>query len=863
MRLALGSRSLAGAVIVAFLLPAASVAAWEPLPTADDPLVRMPGTQPADGVLLDPPSNCTACHGAYDTSVEPVRFWRGSMMAQAARDPIFWAAMTVAMQDSVWAIGRPNAADLCIRCHAPEGWVEGRSDPPNASHLTGSDFDGVHCATCHSMFDPFFEATAAGTRDGADWEGYWDEAGVSSPTSVEAAQETLLQDRIAAGTIDAFNGGPFFDSGHDPISPQWTEAASGQYFMTNDHVRRGPMADPAALHPTYYSRLHKSRYFCSACHDVSNPVLQNLPFAGTTPGDGVTVLPSEAQAAHSYGHIERTFSEMMLSDYALGSGAPGEGPYDPSTFETSRPNNAIATCQDCHMPDVQGRACVSGFAPIRPDESVEHPKSGMPLHDLTGGNVWVPTLLASTDPASPAFDQVNADLLGQGPDALTVDLSGGLGPDAEALLEGAARAEATLQRAAGIEGLTYDAGSGALSFSVVNYTGHKLPSGYPEGRRLFVSVTATSGGTLLGQINPYDYEAGTLRGLEDSTSSPPLLTNEARRPELVYEVASESALTGEEHTFHMALATGRTKDNRIPPKGFRIAEAPARMAEPVWNGAVAPGYFTAGEYASGKDDITLALPAGADGVSVRVYYQTTSREFIEFLRDEIEGNGSSLASPTPSGEAEAYIVQTDPYFAALAAWGETIWQLWDHNKHLPGARPILVAEATWGNVPSPCALPGSDEAPCDDGDPCTIQEVCTAGACVGEPACPAAADDCHDSVCNGDGTCSSPAKPDGTACAGGVCVAGTCTPSEGGGGGQGGGAIAGGAPSQGGRGGAGGSGAEGGAGTSDGEGSGCDCRATSGAPRRSSWVGSVALAALAWSGWRRRRHARPHDHPVA
>lgn len=853
MRLALGSRSLATAVILAFLLPAASVSAWEPLPTSEDPLVRMPGTQPSDGVLLDSPSNCTACHASYDPTVEPVRFWRGSMMAQAARDPIFWAAMTVAMQDSVWAVGRPNAADLCLRCHAPEGWVEGRSDPPNASHLTGSDFDGVHCATCHSMFDPFFEATA-GTRDGDDWTGYWDEAGVSSPTSAEAAEETRLQDRIAAGSIHAFNGASFFDSGYAPMSPQWTEAASGQYFLTKDHVRRGPMADPAALHPTYYSRLHKSRYFCSACHDVSNPVLQNLPFAGTAPGDGTTVLPSEAQSAHSYGHIERTFSEMMLSDYALGAGAPGEGPYDPSTFETSRPNNAIATCQDCHMPDVQGRACVSGFAPVRPDESEEHPHSGLPLHDLTGGNVWVPTLLASTDPASPAYDQTNADLLGQGPDVLTLDLGAGLGPDAEALLEGAARAEETLKRAAGIQGLTYDAGSGSLSFSIVNYTGHKLPSGYPEGRRMFVSVVATNGGSLLAQINPYDYEVGTLRGLADSPSSPPLLAAEAHESALVYEVASESALTGEGHTFHMALATGRTKDNRIPPKGFRIAEAPERIAEPVWNGAVAPGYFDAGEYAAGKDDIALSLPAGADGVSVRVYYQTTSREFMEFLRDEIQGNGSSLASPTPSGETDAYIVQTDPYFAGLAAWGDTIWQLWDHNKHLPGARPILVAEASWGNVPSPCVVPGSDAAPCDDGDPCTVGDVCSAGACAGSPAC-ALVDDCHDSICNGDGSCESPAKADGTPCPGGACLAGICTPSEGGGGqggGQGaGGTSAGGAPSQGGRG-----GAEGGGANGEDESSGCDCRASAGAAPTAPGLGALVLAALGLSSIKIARRSR-------
>ncbi|MFN2196699.1 MAG: phosphoglycerate kinase, partial [Anaerolineales bacterium] len=40
-----------------------------------------------------------------------------------------------------------------------------------------------------------------------------------------------------------------------------------------------------------------------------------------------------------------------------------------------------------------------------------------------------------------------------------------------------------------------------------------------------------------------------------------------------------SSLTGEDETFHFALATGRYKDNRIPPKGFRIGEAADRLSE--------------------------------------------------------------------------------------------------------------------------------------------------------------------------------------------------------------------------------------------------------------------------------------------
>jgi hypothetical protein len=194
----------------------------------------------------------------------------------------------------------------------------------------------------------------------------------------------------------------------------------------------------------------------------------------------------------------------------------------------------------------------------------------------------------------------------------------------------------------------------------------------------------------------------------------------------------QSAMTGESKTFHFVLATGRAKDNRIPPKGFRVAEAPARMAEPVELGVAAPGLFTAAEYAGGYDDVTRALPPGADAVEVRLFYQTTSREYVEFLRDEINGSGAkTLVSPTPSGEPSAYVAQSDPFFAQLKKWGDTIWELWDHNKDVPGAAPVLMTQASIV-VKDACSGPiAPDGAPCTDGDACTTADACSNGACLG------------------------------------------------------------------------------------------------------------------------------------
>ena len=85
----------------------------------------MPGTQPdPEGVELLPiveSMNCVLCHAAFEPPMnvegEPFRNWAGSMMAQASRDPVFYAALTVANQDA------GSGGDLCLRCHASAAWL--------------------------------------------------------------------------------------------------------------------------------------------------------------------------------------------------------------------------------------------------------------------------------------------------------------------------------------------------------------------------------------------------------------------------------------------------------------------------------------------------------------------------------------------------------------------------------------------------------------------------------------------------------------------------------------------------------------------------------------------------------------------
>jgi hypothetical protein len=91
-------------------------------------------------------------------------------------------------------------------------------------------------------------------------------------------------------------------------------------------------------------------------------------------------------------------------------------------------------------------------------------------------------------------------------------------------------------------------------------------------------------------------------------------------------------------------------------------------------------------------------------VEVNLYYQTTSREYIEFLRDEINGTGNLTLTGTGAGGDPPYIIQSDPFFGQLKAWGDTIWGLWIHNIGVDGARPFLMTQASVESAPA-CTAP--------------------------------------------------------------------------------------------------------------------------------------------------------------
>lgn len=496
---------------------------------------EQPGTQPLDVGGFETSATCVSCHGGYDAAVEPGSHFKGTMMGQAARDPLFYACLAIAEQDA------PSSGDMCIRCHSPMGWLGGRSTPTDASQLTQADRDGVACDFCHRGVNPVYTAGASPPEDQA----------------------------ILDGMLPA----------HRP-----TNHSNGQFVTDPIPRKRGPFSDPVAPHATIASAFHRSSDFCGTCHDVSNPAFDRIAGADYAPG------PLD-QAADSISSLtlfplERTYSEWKASAF------PG-GVYAPE-FAGNKPDGIVSTCQDCHMSDVLGKGCNDPAAPTRAD---------LPRHDLTGGNTWLGRIIARLYPGE---------------------------TDSVALEAGAVRARALLRKSALVDlAVAAEGDSFRATVTVTNRTGHKLPTGYPEGRRMWLQLVARDGnGNVVFESGAWDPATGLL------AEDPQLVVYEAHlgiSPPLAGAIGLPHG-----PSFHFALNDSVYKDNRIPPAGFTNAAFAAFGGAPVDETRPGP------RYADGQNwDVSgYALPATARSASVRLLYQTTSKEYVEFLRDHNTTNSA-------------------------------------------------------------------------------------------------------------------------------------------------------------------------------------------------------------------------------
>lgn len=401
-------------------------------------------------------------------------------------------------------------------------------------------------------------------------------AGRSEPTDGSALQQIdyegvscnfchrMVDPEYKPGISPAEDEQILLDLPDHPVNPH-----SGQYIVDPLDRRRGPFdLGNFNKHDWLWSPFHSASEMCATCHEVSNPVFERQPDGTYAPGDLDTPHPTHNK--YDEFPIERTYSEWLASEFAAGPIEMG------GRFGGNK--TAVGTCQDCHMPDATGKGCKTGEL-----------RDNLPTHYFNGGSTWMLRAIDSLYPRSETF------------------------LEAESIAASVARAEALLAAASDLE---LAAEPGELYVRVINQTGHKLPSGYPEGRRIWINVRFLDGqGDLVAERGRYNSATAEL--------TPNTKIYEAELG--VDQVMSDLTGIPVGPSFHFAVNNLWYKDNRIPPRGFTNAGFEAVQAAPV-------GYsYDDGQY---WDDTQFEVPAGAVLAEVRVYYQSASKEYVEFLRDE-------------------------------------------------------------------------------------------------------------------------------------------------------------------------------------------------------------------------------------
>jgi hypothetical protein len=577
-------------------------------------------TQPGLVYDIQPPEpQCSACHAiaggdpATASTFRPFSTWSGSMMANATRDPLFFAALDIANNDV------PGVGDYCLRCHTPRGWLMGHVvkpgfGPPNdpvkgaaACLLNGtydapddlnSDMGGVTCHFCHRLMPTGPDGEPGYTDNGNAW----------------------VDDVQCANT----GGGP--------------PCRRGPYAYTD-----GTAPPP---HEWQYSEYHTESAICGLCHNVSSPDISVLPpasdriFGDGFDGGSGPLKTLKLDDGTDTGHpmpIERTFAEWQQSQYAQ----------EPET-----------TCQSCHMPeseDPDATAC---------SYRINNRTGNLPVHAFVGGNTWAPGIIKGEFGAGLDESGSNrTESLQQ-----TIDW-------ARTFLTTAAAVDTTIQSYTPPTSTT--PGAMALSIKVTNLTGHKLPTGYSEGRRMWLNVQVRdANGALVFESAAYDPASAEL------TEDPQAHVYEVLQGIWNYNGTGtcDIADSGNEKMFHFVLNDCIARDSRIPPLGF----TPATAADP--NGYdLRPVGYTYAETSPGSGVLvnydtatyTLAVPANTPTpltATARLYYQTASNYYIAFLRDEAVNQGFADENDMCSGGPDR------PFTVGPQSRtrGEYMYELWNN-----------------------------------------------------------------------------------------------------------------------------------------------------------------------------------------
>lgn len=417
-------------------------------------------------------------------------------------------------------------------------------------------FDGwASSMMANSVRDPLFQAALAVANQDVPGLGSWC-LRCHSPQSYVRGH-TGNPDGGDFDDIDT--QGVTCDVCHRSVAPNDGGApviGNAQIYFDTRNVKYGPhdtISSPA--HSGSDGGVVSSSEVCGHCHQVSNPL---VPWRN--PDDGGILGPSFP--------LDTTYDEWKQSQYSSGA--------------------TTKSCQDCHMPRM--RSTDGG------SDEFFTAKFGMPRltprkHALVGGNLWGLEAVQKNDPAYAA----------QYPDQFA---------ETKLLTEESLRSAAELTVTT--PATTEPGGTVLVRVRVKNNTGHKLPTGYADGRRVVVQML------LNGRVHTARFDGGYL--VQDGWLR-------------VYEAQHGKLGVGVEE--HLARHDIIVKDTRLLPTGFRPPPGAATLPVPEALYAESPGVYLDYDEVVWDVDVPSNMAGGTDFVvTINVLYQATTPEYVTFLRDE-------------------------------------------------------------------------------------------------------------------------------------------------------------------------------------------------------------------------------------
>ena len=428
---------------------------------------------PARSLTDARPASCAPCHA------REVAEWTRSVMAHAARSPLFGALESVVEEQIGREASCPNGAGVlrasgggvcredrsgiaitgaggegwCIHCHAPAESLAATVPPWSARgggvrrrplrDLLGRDgLDGIGCAVCHEAIGPVESHARAAGVGGYEGNPTW--------TSTRT------------GNVFAFR--PEETRGLTGIGNSGYALAPSAFFASDGAAHRRPSAAARA-----YARSSEA---CGACHDVRL--------------FGADAIGAPERGEH-FKRLRNAYSEWRAW-----------------ADDEARRGRSAPTCQDCHMSLFPG-VCAPG------GQGGGGCPGGTHLEGRAPGELPLARIAPSSERASRVsvhgFASVDVPMARELPDAFANDAT----LDAFDLPLGIrARRDLLLRRALRLTLEAPRRSGGTLEVPVVIENvgaGHRVPAGFSQEREIWVELSITDAtGRVLYSVGHLDAE---------------------------------------------------------------------------------------------------------------------------------------------------------------------------------------------------------------------------------------------------------------------------------------------------------------------------------------------------------------------